>query len=138
MPSGKRISKDCKGAWLAEAENQAAGGRVVLKCCHNGREAGDGAAAKVVAIGEAAGEDDEVETAQAGGVVPDEFGGHVEVGGEGVPGVVIAVTAWKDNDASFHFGDVFRVPVRVAVKDENIVACSQALLRKSPICSHPG
>jgi len=41
---------------------------------HHRREFRDGAAAQVVAVGKAAGEDNRVDVAELGGVVPNEFG----------------------------------------------------------------
>ena len=46
---------------VADAEHEAAVGGELLHRAHDGREAGDGAAAQVIAVGEAAGEDDGVE-----------------------------------------------------------------------------
>ena len=37
-----------------------------------------------------------------GGIVPDVFGAPVQVFVDGVPRVVVAVTAWKNDDASLH------------------------------------
>ena len=109
--AGEQVGFDEDLEAVADAEDEATLGGVFFERGHDGRVAGDGAAAEVVAIGEAAGEDDEVEAVEAGGIVPDEFGGHVEIGGEGVPGVVVAIAAWKNDDSCFHVGDDFRVAV---------------------------
>ena len=87
---------------VADAEHEAAIGGELLDGLHDGREFGDGAAAQVVAVGEAAGQDDGVDIAESGGVVPDELRLLPEVVGDGVEGVVIAIAAGKDDDAKFH------------------------------------
>ena len=87
---------------VADAEHEAAIGGELLDGLHDGREFGDGAAAQVIAVGEAAGEDDGIDVAEGGGVMPDELRLLPEVVGDGVECVVIAIAAGKDNDAKFH------------------------------------
>ena len=48
---------------VADADDRAAGGGEVGDRVHHRREAGDGAGAQVVAVGEAAGDDDRVDVA---------------------------------------------------------------------------
>ena len=87
---------------VAYAEHEAAIAREPAHGLHHGRELGDGAAAQVIAISEAAGQDDGVDVTERSGVVPDEFGRLPEDGGDGVKRVVIAIAARKDDNAKFH------------------------------------
>ncbi len=59
---------------VADAEHQAAIGRELLHRAHDGRETRDGAAAQIIAVGKSAGQNDGVDVAEIGGIVPDEFG----------------------------------------------------------------
>ncbi len=56
---------------VADAEHRQPPRRRRDDLAHHRREPGDGAAAQVVAVGEAAGQDDGIDTAQAGVVVPE-------------------------------------------------------------------
>ena len=58
---------------VADAEHQPAIGGEFLDRLHHGREFGDGAAAQVIAVGEAAGKDDGIDIAERGGIVPDKL-----------------------------------------------------------------
>ena len=87
---------------VADAEHEPAIGGELLDGLHDGREFGDRPAAQVVAIGEASGEDDGIDIAQGGGVVPDKLGGLPEVVGDRVKCIVIAIASGKNNDAKFH------------------------------------
>jgi hypothetical protein len=57
---------------VADAEDETAGVGEVATDCMTGREAGDGAGAEVVAVGEAAGNEDCVDVLEVFGVVPEE------------------------------------------------------------------
>ncbi len=83
-------------------ENQSAVGGELSHRGHDRRKFGDGAAAEIIAVGEAAGQDHGVGVAQRSGVVPDKFAGLAEVMGDGVPGVVVAIAAGKNDDAESH------------------------------------
>ena len=77
---------------VADAEHRAAVGRVALHRLHDRAEPGDGAGAEVVAVAEAAGQDDDVGAPKVGVAVPDE----VRVGADplgGAHGVEVAVAA---------------------------------------------
>jgi hypothetical protein len=87
---------------VADAEDEAAGLGEFGDGVHDGRKAGDGAGAEIVAVGEAAGEDDGVAIVEVFGLVPDEFDGLFEDVTDGVEGVVIAVGPGKDYDSEFH------------------------------------
>ncbi len=87
---------------VADAEDETAGGGEFVDGVHDGGEVGDGAAAEVVAIGEAAGENDGIDAAKRGGVVPDEFRGLREIVGDRVLSIVVAVASGKDDHAKFH------------------------------------
>ena len=92
---------------VADAEHEPAIGGELAHRRHHGRELGDGAAAQVVAVGEAAGQDHGIDVAERGRIMPDEFRRLAEIVGDRVPSVVIAIAAGKDNDAKFH-GFCFR------------------------------
>jgi len=87
---------------VADAEDEAAVFCEFGNGIHHGREAGDGTGAEIVAVGEAAGEDDGVAILQIFGLVPDEFDGLLEDVADGVEGVVVAVGPGKDYDSEFH------------------------------------
>jgi len=88
---------------VADAEDEAARAGEAVDRFHHGGEAGDGAGAEVVAESEAAGEDDDVGVCEIFGLVPDEFDGLREDGGDGVEGVVVAIGAGETDYAEFHF-----------------------------------
>ena len=67
-----------------------------------GENSRDRAAAQVIAVGEAAGQNHGIHVAQIGGIVPDELGVAAVVV-DGVPGIVVAIAAGKDDDADFHW-----------------------------------
>ncbi len=69
---------------------------------HDRGEAGDGAAAEVVPVGESAREDDGVEAVGAGFFVPEVFGGDSLEGAEGEQAVLVAVRAGKLKDGEAH------------------------------------
>ena len=69
---------------------------------HHRRKLGDGAAAQIIAVGEAAGQNDGIDIAECVRIVPDEFGLLAEIVRDGVPSIVIAIAAGKDDDAEFH------------------------------------
>ena len=83
---------------VADAHDEAAVGGEVGDRGHDRAEARDRPAAQVVAVGEAARDDDGVDAAQVGVFVPqpDRFGAGE--GGDGVGGVVVGVDAGKDAD----------------------------------------
>ena len=87
---------------VADAHDEAAAGGEVGDRGHDGAEAGDGAAAQVVAVGEAAGDDDGVDVAQVGVLVPEPDRLGAGEGGDGVPGVVVGVDAREHADADAH------------------------------------
>jgi hypothetical protein len=86
---------------VADAEDKAAVSCEFSDGVHDGREAGDGAGAEIVAVGEAAWEDDGVAIVEVFGLVPDEFDGLLEYVADGVEGVMIAVGPGKDYDSEF-------------------------------------
>ena len=92
---------------VADAQHQSSIGGEFADCRHDGRELGDGAAAQVIAVGEAAGEDHGIDIAERGRVVPDEFRGLSKIVSDRVKSIVIAVASRKNNDAKFH-GFCFR------------------------------
>ena len=89
---------------VADAEHEPAIGGELADSRHDRRELGDGPATEVVAVGEAAGEDDGIDARERGGIVPDELGGLPEVMRDRVEGIVVAVATGEDNDAKFHAG----------------------------------
>ena len=87
---------------IADAEHQAAGAGKLLHRLHDRGEARDGAGAQVIAIGEAAGDQDGVAALEV-------FRGMPEIGHwlpsdcvDDVVGVVVAVGAGEDQNAEFH------------------------------------
>jgi len=87
---------------VADAENRTAGRGEFADGLHDGRKLGDGAATEVIAIGEAAGEDDGVHVVERCGVMPDEFGRLREIVSDRKKSVVVAVASGKNNHAKFH------------------------------------
>ena len=96
---------------VADAEHRAAvRARTRATAVMIGREARDGAGAQVVAVREAAGQDDDVGALQARLLVPDELGVLAEHVLGRVVRVVIAVGAGKDDDGEFHDGFTLQLP----------------------------
>jgi hypothetical protein len=87
---------------VADAEDEAAVRSEFLDGLHDGREAGDGAGAEIVSVGEAAGDEDGVAPFEVVRRVPEEGDGLACDFGDDVVGVVIAVGAGKDEDAELH------------------------------------
>ena len=87
---------------VADADHRAAGGGEALHLLHHRRKARDGAGAKVVAVGEAAGQDHDVGAGQRRVLVPDELGVLTQDVLGGVVGVVVAVGAGEDHDRELH------------------------------------
>jgi hypothetical protein len=100
--SGKQAGFEEDLETVADAEDEAAGFGELGDGAHDGGETGDGAGAEIVAVGEAAGEDDGVAIVEVLGLMPDEFNGLLEDVADGVEGVVIAVGPGKDYDSEFH------------------------------------
>ena len=94
------LEQDLKA--VADAEHRSAGIGEGLDRGHHRREARDGAGAQVVAVREAAGQDDHVSAAERRVLVPDELGLLAEHVLRGVVGVVVAVRSGKDDDGEFH------------------------------------
>ena len=76
---------------VADAENEAAVAGEALDGLHDGREAGNGAGAQVVAVGESAGDEDGVDAAEVFGIVPEKADGLLGDFGDHVIGIVVAV-----------------------------------------------
>ena len=87
---------------VADAQHEPAIGGELLDSLHHRRELGDRSAAQVVAVGEAAGQDDSIDIAELLRVVPDEFRLLTEILRDGVQSVVIAIAAGKNDNAKFH------------------------------------
>ena len=87
---------------VADAEDGSALAREVFDGGHDGREFRDGSAAEIVAVGETTGKNDRVDVTERGGIVPDEFGGLVQIFRDGVPRVVVAIASRKDDDPDLH------------------------------------
>ncbi len=87
---------------VADAHDEAAGRGEAGDGLHDGGEAGDGAGAQVVAVGEAAGDEDGVAAFEGVRLVPEVGDGLAEDGAEDVVGVVVAVGAGEDEDAELH------------------------------------
>ena len=78
---------------------------------HDGREAGDRAAAQVVAVGEPAGQDDRVDAPEVGVAVPegDRLGAD---GAHGTGGVAVVERAGEGDDPDLHWSGSLRVCAR--------------------------
>jgi hypothetical protein len=104
-----RFHKDLES--VADAENKTPVGGELLHRLHYGRKTSNGAATEVIAIREPARQDDGVHLADGVRVVPNELGGGgmawpIQVLINGVPRIVVAIAAWEDNDADFHWGEL--------------------------------
>ena len=95
------LAEDLKA--VADAEDCATGCGETFHRLHDRREAGDGSAAEVVAVGEAPGNDDGVEAGERGVLVPDEVGGGAGKVIESENAVLIAVRAREADDGEFHY-----------------------------------
>ena len=87
---------------VTDADHRAATGGKLLHACHHRRKFGDGAATKIVAIGESARQDDSIDVTQLVRIMPDKFGRLPEILRDCVPRVVIAIASRKDNDTKVH------------------------------------
>ena len=95
---------------VADADHRLAGPGLSHDRLHHRREAGDGADAKVVAVGEAAGKDDRVVRGEVALAVPDEVSLVAHHITEGVLGVVVAPGAGKDDNSETHEPSVQGLP----------------------------
>ena len=84
---------------VADAQHQPAVGRERRHFLHDGAEAGDGAGAQVVPVGEAARQDDALSALEIPVLVPQIVGLGLGERGQGVNGIVVAVGAGEDDDA---------------------------------------
>src|SRR5262249_48175856 len=87
---------------IADAEDHAAGVGELFNGLHDGRKARNGAGTQIVAVGEAAGQNDCSPVGEIFGLVPDDLDGLLQNLADGVEGVVIAIRAGKDYDSEFH------------------------------------
>ncbi len=87
---------------VADTQDEAAGCGELRDGLHDGGELGDGAGAEVVAIGEAARDEDGVAVLEIVRGVPEIGDGGAELAGEDVMRVVVAVGAGEDEDAELH------------------------------------
>ncbi len=96
------LGQDLKA--VADAQDVAAAGGVVVHGAHDRGLRGHGAAAQVVAEAEAAGDDDQVDAGQVGVLVPQHLGVGAEGGFQRDGHVALPVDAGEDDDAGFHGG----------------------------------
>jgi hypothetical protein len=87
---------------ITDAEDDATRAREFFNAAHDGRKTGDGSAAKVVAVRESTGKDDDVRAGEIGGLVPDKFRLLAENVMGDVESVIITIGAGKNYDAEFH------------------------------------
>src|SRR6185437_11568609 len=106
-----RIARHCAGQQarfeqnlesIADAENQPARVRKSFHGFHDRRKARDGAGAEVVAIGEAAGQDDRIHAGDFLRLMPDELDWFAEYAADGVKRVMVAIGTRKNDDAELH------------------------------------
>ncbi len=100
--AGQQAGLDQDLEAVADAEHEPAIGGELADSRHHGRELGDGPAAEVIAVGEAAGEDHGIDIAERGRIVPDKLRRLPEIVGDRVKSIVIAIASGKNNDAKFH------------------------------------
>jgi hypothetical protein len=101
-----RFTKDLEA--VADAEEEFTGSGVLFHGLHDGREAGDGPAAEVIAIGKSAGQDDEVVAGERFVLVPDIIGSDAHFG-EGEDTVLVAIGSGEANDGGFQGSGEVRV-----------------------------
>ena len=87
---------------IADAQYQPALLRKFLDRTHHRRELGNRPATQIVSIGKSAGKDNQIRTLKRYGIVPQKHRVLPERLRKGVPGVVIAIAAWEDDNADFH------------------------------------
>ena len=87
---------------VADAEHGAPCCREASQLLEHGREAGDGAAAQVVAVAEATGKNDGLEAAEIAFLMPEKTGGAPQAALEGPAHVPVAVGAREHHDADGH------------------------------------
>ena len=87
---------------VADSDDGTPFGGVFGDGFHDGRKTRDRSRAQVVAVAEAAGNDDDFRAAEVALFVPDEFGRLAEYVGHGVVAVVVAVRAGENDDGKFH------------------------------------
>src|ERR1039458_958962 len=87
---------------VTEAHHQSPCRREFADRAHHRRKPGDGPAAEIIAVREAARQNDRIYVAQTRRIVPDIFRFLAEVGGDSVESVVVAIASGKNNDAKFH------------------------------------
>lgn len=100
--AGKNAGFDENLKPVADAKHVAAARGELLYGVHDGREARDRAATQVVAERETARKNDGIEAFHRVLIVPDVFGFDAEIVVQGIPRIVVAVAAGKDDNASFH------------------------------------
>ena len=93
-----RFAQDLES--IADPEQELAGRGVLLHRLHDRRKPGDGPATQVIAIGKAAGQDDEIVTGDGSFLVPDIIGGDAKFS-ECEDTVLIAIGAWEADNGSF-------------------------------------
>jgi hypothetical protein len=100
MPGRSRLGQDLEA--VADAEHGDARLGPLLDLAHDRGMGRDGAAAEVIAIGEAAGHDDEIDLGDIAVPVPDHPGrlahGMPKSGGD----VMLAIGAGEDDDGGVH------------------------------------
>jgi hypothetical protein len=87
---------------VADAQDQASGSGEALNRLHDGRKAGDGAGAEVIAVGKSAGDQDGIDSLEVVGVMPEKDDGLAGDFGNDVVCVVVAVGAGKNQNPEFH------------------------------------
>ena len=104
-----RLAEDLEA--VADAPHQPACGGELLHRLHERCEAGDRTAAEVIAVGEAAGEDDAVGTAEIAIAMP-EHHRLVPVERDGVGAVAVRPGPREDGDAEAHQAGLLPSPTR--------------------------
>src|SRR5690606_11370790 len=87
---------------VADAEDFYAAGSTFAQLVHDRRARGDGAAAEIVAIGEAAGNDDKINIRNIGVLMPDDCRSLAPDLGQGRDHVAVTVKAREHDDSCLH------------------------------------
>src|ERR1700731_975576 len=88
---------------IANADDQRPISRRVHHALHDGGKPGDGAAAKIIAVGKTTRQHDRVETIHRRFLVPDVFSAQPRKAVQRRQAILIAIGSWKLNDCEFHF-----------------------------------
>ena len=120
-----RLAEDLEA--VADADDRLARLGVLDDGLHHRRKAGDRAGAKVVAVGEAAWEDDAIVRGEVGLAVPDEVSFVAHDVPQGVLRVVVAPGAGENDDGEAHVCRHYHMTILLTVifeRSEKLAVCT--------------